>query len=169
MSHSVARRLPDQARGAWVDPRAGEVLLQDCAEQWLAQHTGLRPTTRAKNQHLLGRHILPVLGNVPIGWLQLGAVRAWYAALQSRYPTTADDTYSLLRAICTTAAADERIIRSTCQVRGAGSAASPERPVASIAEVQAATTTTLLKSGRLRSTGGGLQVLASVADYFHWT
>jgi integrase len=34
--------------------------------------------------------------------------------------------------------ADERIVRNPCQVRGAGSVESPERPVASIAEVQAA-------------------------------
>jgi integrase len=134
----LAAAQVDQARGAWVDQRAGEVTLRDYAGQWLAQHTGLRPTTRAKYRHLLDRHVLPVLGDTSIGRLMPGAVRAWYAALHEEHPTTADDAYRVLRAILHTAVADERIVRSPCQVRGAGSAASPERPVASIADVQAA-------------------------------
>lgn len=128
----------DQARGAWVDPRAGEVLLREYAEGWLAQHTGLRETTRAKYRHLLAGHILPALGDAPIGRLSPSAVREWYSGLHSCHTSTADDAYRLLRAILNTAVADERIARTPCQVRGAGSALSPERPIASIAEVQAA-------------------------------
>ena len=134
----LAAAQVDMARGAWVDPRAGEVLLREYAEGWLAQHTSLRETSRAEYRHLLSRHICPVLGDTPIGRLTPGAVRAWHSELYGRHPATASAAYRLLRAVLNTAVADERIVRNPCQVRGAGSAASPERPVASIAEVQAA-------------------------------
>jgi len=134
----LASAQVDQARGAWVDPRAGEVLLRDYAEGWLAQHTGLRETTRAKYRHLLAGHILPALGDAPIGRLSPSTVREWYSGLHSRHTSTADDAYRLLRSICRTAVADERIVRSPCQVRGAGFTSAPERPVATVAEVQAA-------------------------------
>lgn len=128
----------DQARGAWVDPRAGEVTLAEYAEQWLAQHAGLRETSRSEYRYLLDRYILPVLGQAPIGHLAPSAVREWYAALHAQRPSAASASYRLLRAILNTAVADERIVRNPCQVKGAGSAAAPERPVASVAEVGAA-------------------------------
>jgi len=134
----LAAAQVDMARGAWVDPKAGEVPLRDYAEGWLAQHTGLRPTTRALYRHLLDRHILPVLGDAPIGRLAPSAVREWYSGLHAEHPTTAGTAYRLLRAVLNTAVADERIVRNPCQVRGAGSTSAPERPVASIAEVEAA-------------------------------
>ncbi len=49
--------------------------------------------------------------------------------------STADDAYRLLRAIANTAVADNLILRSPCQVKGAGQVRSPERPIASVAEV----------------------------------
>jgi len=134
----LASAQVDQARGAWVDPRAGEVTLRDYATQWVSQHTGLRETSRSEYRYLLDHYICPPLGDVPIGRLTPSAVRAWHAELHSRHPSTASAAYRLLRAILNTAVADERIVRNPCQVRGAGSAASPERPVASVAEVQGA-------------------------------
>ena len=134
----LAAAQVDQARGAWVDPRAGEVALADYATQWVSQHTGLRQTSRAAYRYLLAHYICPVLGDTPIGRLTPGAVRAWHSELHNQYPATAGTAYQLLRAVLNTAVADERIVRNPCQVRGAGSAVAPERPVASIAEVQAA-------------------------------
>lgn len=128
----------DQARGAWVDPNAGAVTLTAWADQWLAQHTGLRETSRSEYRYLLDRYILPALGAARIGRLAPSAVREWYAGLHVEHPSAASAAYRLLRAVLNTAVADERIVRNPCQVRGAGSASSPERPVASIAEVGAA-------------------------------
>jgi integrase len=114
------------------------VALRDYAEQWLAQHTGLRETSRSEYRYRLDNHILPALGDVPIGRLAPSAVREWYAKLHAEHATTASNSYRLLRAILNTAVADERIVRNPCQVKGAASDAAPERPVASIAEVAAA-------------------------------
>lgn len=134
----LASAQVDQARGAWVDPRAGEVTLADYSAQWLASHTGLRPTSRSEYRYLLDRYVLPALGDVPIGRLVPSGVRGWYSALHDGRPSAASAAYRLLRAVLNTAVADELIVRNPCQVKGAGNSTAPERPVASIAEVDAA-------------------------------
>ena len=56
----------------------------------------------------------------------------------SRLPGRAVKAYRTLHAIMNTAVADEVIYRNPCQVRGASSERSPERPTVSIPEVSAA-------------------------------
>jgi integrase len=64
-------------------------------------------------------------------------VRYWYQDLASRYQTTADDAYRLLRVIVNTALVDGHVAKSPMTVKGAGSVRSVERPIASIPEVGA--------------------------------
>lgn len=128
----------DIGRGGWIDPGAGIVTLGTFALLWLAGRSDLRPTTRAKYAGLLRLHIVPALGNAPIAKVTALTVRAWYHDLAEKHQTTADDSYRLLRAILNTAVADAVIARSPCQVKGAGQVRSPERPVASVAELAAA-------------------------------
>lgn len=128
----------DILRGAWVDPAGGRTGLGDYSRPWLTRRTDLRPATRAKYNHLLENHILPMLGGAELARLQPSAVREWYLELRGRHPTTADDAYRLLRAILNTAVADSLVLRSPAQVKGAGQVRSAERPVASVAEVTAA-------------------------------
>jgi hypothetical protein len=128
----------DIHRGAWVDPVGGRQTLASYSHAWLARRTDLRPTTRSKYSHLLERHILPSLGRTELAQVTPSAVRGWYLELRGRRPTTADDAYRLLRAVMNTAVADSLLVRSPCQVKGAGQVRSAERPVASIAEVAAA-------------------------------
>ena len=128
----------DQARGAWVDPRAGEVTLREFATRWLTQHTGLRETSRSEYRYVLDHYINPALGDVPIGRLTPSAVREWFSGLHSEHASAAKSAYRLLRAILNTAVADERVVRNPCQVKGAAVDTAPERPTASIAEVAAA-------------------------------
>lgn len=66
------------------------------------------------------------------------AVRSWYMGLRCKHAVTADDAYRLLRAILNTAVTDGLIIKSPCQVKGAGQVRSPERPTATLVEVPAA-------------------------------
>lgn len=108
------------------------------ADAWLTGRTDLRPVTRAKYRHMLDRHVLPVLGAQELAKLRPSAVRSWYMGMRARYKTTADDAYRMLRAILTTAVTDGLIPKNPCQVKGAGQARSAERPIASIAEVNAA-------------------------------
>jgi integrase len=125
----------DIRRGAWTDPVAAATTLADFARQWLAGRSDIRATTRGHYRYLLDRHILPALGHQQLARLTAADVRRWYHDLGRSYETLADDAYRVLRAIVNTALADGLIVRSPCQVKGAGQVRSPERPVASVAEV----------------------------------
>ena len=115
--------------------RAGRVTLDEYAREWLSGRGDLRPTTRAKYDGLLNRHVLPTLGGTALSSLAPASVREWFLALASSHTATAHDSYRLLRTILNTAVADELIVRSPCQVKGAGSVRTRERPIATVEEV----------------------------------
>lgn len=128
----------DIIRGAWVDPRAGRASLKEYAMTWMVRRPDLGTRTREKYQGLLDRHILPALGETQLAALQTSAVRGWWAGLAAKHPSTAADAYRLLSTIYNTAVADQAVVRSPCQVKGAGTYKAEERPTASVAELQAA-------------------------------
>ncbi len=124
-------------RGDWIDPRHATVTFEVYSKRWLRQRTDLRPRTLELYESLLRRHLLPTFGALPVGKITPGAVRSWHSSLAGRYRVTAAKAYRLLRVILGTAVADELIVRNPCTVKGAGQERSPERPMLSIAEVDA--------------------------------
>jgi len=122
-------------RGEWVDPRAGNVLLDDYATEWMAGRFNLKPSSRVYYQRLLKLHILPRFGSVPLGRLETSKIRSWHAQLHAERSTTAAGAYRLLRTICNTAVEDRILSRNPCRIPGAGVDRAEERPVASIPEV----------------------------------
>jgi integrase len=136
----VARERADRSRGAWVNPRHGTVTLADWSKAWLDHRPDLRVRTRELYRGLLDRHILPDLGTTSLSKLTPSQVRGWHARMQGPSGpgvSTAAKAYRLLRAIMRTAVADEVILRNSCQVERAGVERAAERPVASVAEVDA--------------------------------
>ncbi len=127
----------DIRRGAWLDPMAGSITLAAYAARWLANRPELRPRTVELYRYLLDSHVLATLGTKTMTELASSDVRGWYAGLSARHPSTAAKAYRLLAAICRTAVTDEAILRSPCRVEGAGVEHAPERPTASVAEVEA--------------------------------
>ena len=134
----------DIARGAWFDPRAGDMTLADYADEWLANRRvrgrPLAPRTRELYAGLLRRHINPHLGQVELRRLDVAAVRRWHAEVTGPDGTgavTAAKAYRLLHAICATAVTDEEMARNPCVLPGAGIEHSPERPVATLGQVYA--------------------------------
>jgi integrase len=125
----------DILRGGWVDPTAGRVTVKEYSNQWLDGRSDLRESTRSKYRNLLDNHILDAIGAIPVGSLMSSRVRSWYHELAKQHQVTADDAYRLLRAILNTAVADSVIVKSPCQIKGAGQVNSPERPTATLAEV----------------------------------
>jgi integrase len=126
------------ARGTWVDPDAGRVLLADYAQGWINSRSGLRPRTRELYQSLLDRHLAPALGDIPLERITPALVRRWYSsAIAAGHVgrVTLAKCYRLLRAVLNTAVADGLLARNPCAIRGAGSERSAERPVATLAEV----------------------------------
>lgn len=128
----LARVQTDQGRGDFVDPRAGRITLATFAERFLAERV-LADRTTETYRGLLEGHIMPGLGDIEIGQLAPGTVRAWHARLARQHPSTAAKAYRLLRAMMKTAVADELIARSPCRIEGAGKEPTSERPIATLA------------------------------------
>ncbi len=135
---TLAAVLVDRHRGSWIDPRDGRITFEAYSARWLEERATLRPRTRELYERLLRIHLLPTFGAIGLGSITPSMVRQWHATLtRAERPgqVTVAKCYRLLRVIFATANADELIARNPCVLKGAGVEHSPERPVASIAEV----------------------------------
>jgi integrase len=131
----------DVRRRDWVDPDAGRVSVKEYAETWIAERD-LEDRTRELYTGYLRNHIGPTLGSAMLSDLSAPRVRSWRSTLQQQgvgAPTVAR-CYSLLRAVLNTAVDDEILKRNPCRISGAGQTETPERPIASLAEVFAIAT-----------------------------
>jgi integrase len=128
----------DIKRGSWIDPEAGRVRLDRYATRWVDERPGLSPRTVTLYRGLLRHHIAPRLGGLDLVDLTPGAVRAWRKQLLDGGlgEVTVAKCYRLLRAVLNTAVDDELIRRNPCRIKGAGTESSPERPVATPAQVE---------------------------------
>lgn len=129
----------DMRRGSWIDPRSGNVSVEQYATEWLNHRSDLAATTQALYRHVLGRHILPQLGRTTLAGLAPSKVRGWHAELAGEHPATAAKAYRLLSTILRTAVTDGLISANPCRVKGAGVERSVERPIATVGEVEALT------------------------------
>ena len=110
----VAQVEVDKARGSWVDPAGGRIVLADWTQQWWTTTTNLRPSTRVRDESYLASYILPAFGGVPLGRITQLDVRAWVAELHSRElaPATVVKAYQILAKILR-AAVDGGLIPAT--------------------------------------------------------
>jgi integrase len=93
----LAAQQTDQARGDWVDPRGGRMLLQRWEQQWWATTVNLRPSTRARDRGYLDRYVLPHFGDRELRQITQLDVRVWVAELAARLsPATVVKAYQLL-------------------------------------------------------------------------
>ncbi|MGH7714503.1 MAG: tyrosine-type recombinase/integrase [Vulcanimicrobiaceae bacterium] len=129
----------DIHRGAWIDHRAGKISVKDYANEWLARRPDLAVRTAELYRYLLDSHILPELGTSSLAALAPSKVRGWHAKLAQAHSSTAAKAYRLLSTIMRTAVMDGFILASPCKVVGGGTEHAAERPIASLAEVEALT------------------------------
>jgi integrase len=71
----------DKVRGDWLDPRLGKVTFSDWADEWLGQLSHLKPKTRLDYEVNLRRHVLPVLGDAPVGSIDRPAMKTFTSDL----------------------------------------------------------------------------------------
>jgi integrase len=123
--------------GGWIDPNAGRVPLGEFARSWVVERAGLRPKTRQLYATLVRLHIEPELGHRWLSDLGPAHVRAWRAGLLAggTGPITVAKGYRVLRTIMQTAVDDGLIRVNPCQINGAATERSPERPVLLVGEV----------------------------------
>jgi integrase len=74
----------DKVRGDWLDPRLGKVTFADWAHEWLGQLGHLKPKTRLDYEVALRRHVLPVLGETPVGSVDRPAMKRFTSDLTAR-------------------------------------------------------------------------------------
>lgn len=119
------------------DAKPNTITLTTYADEWIRSRIDLAIRTVELYRWLLDRHIGPTFGSRPLDGISPSDVRAWHAESARKHPTTAAKAYRLLSSVMRTAVADELIRCNPCQVRGAAVERAPERPIASIAEVDA--------------------------------
>jgi len=127
----------NKLRGVVIDPRRARITVREFADHWLTGRTDLAERTREMYRYLLDKHVFPTLGTTTLGSLSPSDVRKWHQGIADAHPTTAAKAYRLLSTIMKTAVSDEVVARNPCQVKGASVEKAPERPTASMAEVQA--------------------------------
>ncbi|WP_225850950.1 tyrosine-type recombinase/integrase [Streptomyces sp. HPF1205] len=133
----LADRQSEVRSGRWQDPAAGAVNFGEYAVRWIEER-GLAATTDELYRRLLRLHLLPTFGGLDLDEITPPAVRTWRAErLAATGSTTVAKSYRLLKAILQTAADDELIRRNPCRIRGAGKESAPERPIATVAQVDA--------------------------------
>lgn len=103
-------------RGGWVDPRAATTPFRLVAERWQHSNPTKRPSTRARDDVTLRLHLLPALGDKPIGQITPADVRTLVTAwLTERKPSSVSRDYRTLAAICRFAIDQDLIVRSPCR------------------------------------------------------
>jgi integrase len=121
------------------EPRAGgpAVPFGDYSKDWIGVRVDLAERTVELYTWLLSRHIGPIFNDRPLTSISPPDVRLWHAGIAKIHATTAAKAYRLLSCIMRTAVSDELVARNPCQIRGAATEHAPERPIASMAEVDA--------------------------------
>ncbi len=100
------------ARGQYVDPRAGRVLVRDYAERWRAVQDH-RDTTAALYERVLRLHLYPVLGERQLSSVRHTDARSFVTGLsRSLAPNTARQVHAITRTIFAAAVSDRLIAES---------------------------------------------------------
>ncbi|GIF15272.1 hypothetical protein Ate01nite_53040 [Actinoplanes teichomyceticus] len=126
-------------RGEWQAPEAGDVHLARYGREWIA-HRKLQPRTRENYEDLFRLHIEPTLGHLALGAIKPQTIRSWRGKLleDGTSEPQAVKAYSLLRAVLNTAVREDEILKqSPCRIPGYDRYHTPERPVATVAQVLA--------------------------------
>jgi hypothetical protein len=90
----------DLRRGAWMDPRAGQITLHMYAEEWLERRPDLAVRTIELYRYLLTNHILPTLVQSTLAGLAPSKIRGWHAGIAQGHPSTAAKAYPSCQRSC---------------------------------------------------------------------
>lgn len=118
-----------------VVPIDKQAAFDSYAAEWLDLRIDLKERTQELYGWLLSRHIIPTFGSMPLSSIDTPAVRRWHVGMARTRPTTAAKAYRLLSSIMRTAVTDGFPETNPCQIRGAAVERAPERPIATMAEV----------------------------------
>jgi len=118
-----------------VVPIEEEATFASFALEWLDQRIDLAERTQELYGWLLSRHVIPTFGSMPLSSIDTPAVRQWHVGIARTRPTTAAKAYRLMSSIMRTGVTDGLLEANPCQIRDAAVERAPERPIATMAEV----------------------------------
>lgn len=124
-------------RGGWQpDARLGRRTLRQCCEAYLEESPRVAERWAETCRRNMRLHLGDLLER-PIDTITPPLIRAWHAkALRGAGGRTSiSQSYRFIRAVMNVAVQDGAIVRNPCQIPGAGIQKSPERGIATPAEV----------------------------------
>lgn len=131
-----ATERASRARGAWLDPRRAEATLRQIAAVWLDANPAKRPSSRARDDSALRVHILPALGDRPVGSLTPSEIQRWVNAWsQTLAPRSVRRVYQTLAAVLNAAVVDDVIARSPCRGIHLPAVDPVDRPVLTVGDL----------------------------------
>ncbi len=108
----------DVLRGDWHDPALGRKTFREWVNEYMAS-ANKRATTRARDDVVLRKHFLPVLGDLPLGSITPRDIQLLVDKLvETTAPATVRTNYGVLRAVFSAAVQADLIPRSPCRARG---------------------------------------------------
>lgn len=111
-----ATEKADRARGNWIDPRRTATKFRDVAAEWQECNPAKKPSTIARDANMLRLHILPAIGDLPIGSISpVDVQRMVNSWVDKHRPRTVLRQYSVARAVFSYAVDTDRIGRSPCR------------------------------------------------------
>jgi integrase len=124
-------------RGAYIDPKAGEIELRDLVAHYVST-ADLRPTTKAKYETLCRLYLTDGIGGQKINTVTKGDVRTFYADLreQGRGTATIEAVARLLHRVLEVAVDEDRIGRNPAH--GVRVAPAERRPARFLSEAEVA-------------------------------
>lgn len=99
-------------RGTYVDPSAGQITVEQYAEQWLRTQL-YRDSTTELVARTFRLHVNPTLGALPIGQVRKSRIQGWVGGLDMA-PSSARLVFGHLGAMFSAAAEDRAIGTSPC-------------------------------------------------------
>ncbi|MEO7126279.1 MAG: site-specific integrase, partial [Nakamurella sp.] len=130
--------------GAWQEERERAVLptVADYARDWIEGRVTtsgqpLRPRTKAQYIRVWELHVeADRIGSMTLDTVKVRDIKVWYAALSADRPAWRSYCYRVIRAVFSTAVAEDLIDASPCRIPGAGSSQRVrETKSASVAEL----------------------------------
>lgn len=108
--------IASRDRGNWIDPTKSSRRFADVAADWLDSNPGKRASTYERDEIALRVHIVPAIGDSPIGAITPADVQQlvnrWSGSMA---PRTTRRTYGVLRAVLAMAANHDLIARTPCR------------------------------------------------------
>ena len=106
-----------KARGEWINPALSAVTVGPWCRTYLDAQTQLKPTTRARYEGIVGKHIEPAWGRVPLAEVAPADVAAWLGRLTASglAPATVRYVHRVLSLALAYAVLDGRLSRNPAE------------------------------------------------------